>query len=330
MDQDTRMIVKSGGGLPRAVDITALAFNLYFAFFSFLNAGRLRVSIFGVALDREISMGALFLAFIVLQWAIVRFLGPAPRFLPRFIRFAYPQIFLLPWFTESIVLSQLIFAGKSHDAVFAKLDGLIFGFQPAMEFHKAFGGRGWTELFFFGYFTYYFLIILPSWILFAQGREGEASRTLFITLAAFALLQSFYVFFPVQGPKYFFPELRAAWYGNFKGYVFTKVMKRTFDGMNLGGAAFPSSHVAVSLVSLILDAKYLRKLLPAAIPLTLLLFFSTVFIYAHYAVDVFAGIAAGAILFPALAYGYPMIDNAAEKLGALAVKAGILKGARRS
>jgi membrane-associated phospholipid phosphatase len=329
MGLTTKAIGKDDKPRFKAMDLLSAAFNLYFALLSFLNAGKRGVALGGLQADREMAMGILFLVFIALQWAIVRYAGRARSFIPRFIRFAYPQAFLLPWFTESIVLSQLIFAGKSHDAVFAFLDGLLFGFQPAVEFHKALGGRLWTELFFFGYFTYYFLIILPAWILFARGRGGDAERTLFITVAAFAVLQAFYVFFPVQGPKYFFPELRAAWYGNFKGYFFTRIMKGTFDGMNLGGAAFPSSHVAVSLVSLILVARHQRKLLAAVIPLTILLFFSTVYIYAHYAVDVFAGIAAGAMLFPLLAHAYPKIDGIAEKLAFRAVKAGFLKGEQR-
>jgi membrane-associated phospholipid phosphatase len=74
-------------------------------------------------------------------------------------------------------------------------------------------------------------------------------------------------------------------------------MKGLFNNTNLGGAAFPSSHVALALIAFILNWKYNRYLIPLYMPLTILLFVSTVYLYAHYFVDIPAGIVTGIGLY---------------------------------
>jgi len=55
-------------------------------------------------------------------------------------------------------------------------------------------------------------------------------------------------------------------------------------------AAFPSSHVGIVLILLYLANKFTPKLLKWLIPISILLILSTVYIKAHYVVDVIAGI----------------------------------------
>lgn len=296
-------------------DLAAIAINAFFAVASFANIGKSRIAFPGGNIDREALMGAIFLAFVPAQIALIHFLNPLRNRLVRFVRLFHSQALMPLWFTESIVLSQLFSGGASLDRIFADADFFLFGFQPSIEFHRALHGPYWTELFFFGYFTYYFLITAGWWMLFLRGKDDEAANCLFVVTASFGALFLWYSFFPVMGPKYHFRELRAAWYGNFKGYLFTALLKRVFDAANLGGAAFPSSHVAISLISLILNAKLNRRLLPLLIPLTGLLFLSTVYLYAHYAVDVFAGVAFGIALYPAFALPRSAYEKAADGIG---------------
>ena len=109
--------------------------------------------------------------------------------------------------------------------------------------------------------------------------------------ASFALLYVWYAFFPVHGPKYFIADLRARWYEDLDGYLFGWFMRLIFNEANLAGAAVPSSHVAVSCIALILNARYQPRTLWWMIPLTLLLWISTTYLYAHYAVDALFGLA---------------------------------------
>ena len=63
-------------------------------------------------------------------------------------------------------------------------------------------------------------------------------------------------------------------------------------------AAFPSSHVGVSTIVMLLAWKTgSRRLLYCLLPLYVLLCFSTVYIQAHYAIDVIGGWVSGAVLF---------------------------------
>ena len=63
-------------------------------------------------------------------------------------------------------------------------------------------------------------------------------------------------------------------------------------------AAFPSSHVGISTVCMLLawHARS-RKLLLLLLPFYVLLFFSTVYIQAHYAIDAIAGVLTGVLFY---------------------------------
>jgi membrane-associated phospholipid phosphatase len=55
--------------------------------------------------------------------------------------------------------------------------------------------------------------------------------------------------------------------------------------------------VALAIISIVLNWRYNRFVVPIYLPLTLLLFVSTIYLYAHYFVDIPAGVVAGIILW---------------------------------
>lgn len=280
------------------IEVLALVLNLVFAVGCFLNLGEVRRNLLGVSVDRELAMGLFFLLLTPATLLVVRLLNPGRSRLARFLRLCYLQILYAVYFTECIWLSQVMFDGAFLDPFFARLDQRLFGFQPAVEFSRAFRHlRPVNELFFFGYFFYYALVTSGVWVLFARRRLRDAEHVLFVISAAFFVMYVWFALFPVQGPKYFLPELRAVWYSEFRGYLFTNLMRGIFDRTNLAGAAFPSSHVAIGVVSLLLNWKHNRALVPLYLPMTLLLMGSTVYLYAHYFVDVPAGVVTGIGLY---------------------------------
>ncbi len=280
------------------LEVLAFALNLFFAVCSLANIGKVRLELPGFSVDRELVMGLAFVALTPVMLLLVRFLNPRSGMVPRFVRLCYIQLLYLLYFGESIWLSQLLYGGTSLDTFFAGLDQRLFGFQPAIEFSRLLERYPLVnELFFFSYFFYYALVTTGVWVLFFRRRFREAEGFLFTVSAVFFVLYVWFTLFPVKGPKYHFPELYTVWYGNFRGYLFTGLMKGAFNRLNLAGAAFPSSHVAVSLVALLLNWKHNRFLVPLYLPLTLLLFASTVYLYAHYFVDLPAGLLAGLGLY---------------------------------
>lgn len=280
------------------VELFAVFLNLIFCVCSLANIGKIEMSLFGAAVDRELFMGIVFFLITPLMLLFIRLTNPARNLVVQFFRLCYIQAIYIVYFTESIWLSQLTFNGASFDWIFASIDFHIFGYQPAIEFPRYFQKyRMINEMFFFSYFFYYGLVTTGVWILFIRKRYDEAIRTLFIISVSFFIMYVWFIFFPVKGPKYYFIELNRMWYANFRGFLFTKVMKGLFDNTNLGGAAFPSSHVAMALIAFILNWRYNRYLVPVYLPLTILLFISTVYLYAHYFIDIPAGIVTGILLY---------------------------------
>lgn len=280
------------------VELFAVFLNLIFCICSLVNIGKIDMNLFGAAIDRELFMGIVFFLVTPLMLLFIRLTNPARNRVVQFFRLCYIQAIYIIYFTESIWLSQLMFNGASFDWIFANIDFRIFGYQPAIEFPRYFQQyRIINEMFFFSYFFYYGLVTIGVWILFIRKRYEESIRTLFIISVSYFIMYVWFIFFPVTGPKYYFVELNQMWYTNFHGFFFTKVMKGLFNNTNLGGAAFPSSHVAMALIAFILNWRYNRYLVPVYLPLTILMLISTVYLYAHYFIDIPAGIVAGILLY---------------------------------
>lgn len=287
-----------------ASDLLTLALCLFFSLCSLLNTGKLRLIRTwtpATGWDREIFYGLLFLALAGLLLLFYKLTNQASNWVLRFLRIFYVQLLYILFFSECIILSQLFFGFRSLDPFFFRIEQILFQSQPAERFYLFLPqNRLVTELFFFSYFFYYALICVGLWLLFVKGERDKAAYGLAFITCGFYLFYVFYIFFPVQGPKYYIPELHALWYENFHGYLFTRILKGMFRNMNLAGAAFPSSHVAMSLIALILNWRFNRWLAVGLLPLTLMLMASTVYIYAHYLVDVLAGIFVGIMLYNVL------------------------------
>jgi len=279
-------------------DILSLTFALLFAFFSLLNLGKVEIDVAGITLDRELFIAFIFVIIIFSLLALFKTTNHCKNRIIRFIRLFYPQLLYIFFFSEAILLSQLFYNNYSFDWFFSQIDLMLFGSQPSITFHQLIPNtRLITELVFFSYFFFFPLICSGWWLLYLQGRMREAVRAFSITTISFYILFLVFIFFPVKGPKYFFPYLNNIWYNNFEGFFFTSFMRNLFNHMNLAGAAFPSSHVALSLVGILLNRRYNWPLALVFIAPTILLFFSTVFIYAHYVVDVIGGIISGILLY---------------------------------
>ncbi|HET7839603.1 MAG TPA: phosphatase PAP2 family protein, partial [Rectinemataceae bacterium] len=236
--------------------------------------------------------------------------------LANFLRTFYPLLLVFLFFQEAILLSVQLFGGRAHDAAFAAFDRALFGFQPSREFHKAFDAWPWAnELMFGSYFLYYVLIGLTPLIAWALGKREEARRQIFVLSSMMALVFGFYVFFRVEGPKYWFADLRALGYSHFRGGFFTAFFQRVFTTTNLYGAAFPSTHVCFTVAMAMYARRIDRRLsLPYAIAV-LLVSLSTVYLYAHYVADVLGGLVAALVLVPLLSRTYPGARELCSRLG---------------
>ena len=158
----------------------------------------------------------------------------------------------------------------------------------------------------------------------------SVERCSFVIMAAFFIHYIIYIFLPVAGPQFYFPVIgdEAASCGVYenignyfnlhpgisiaqegKGIFFTELVNIAQRAGERPTAAFPSSHIGVSLVMIILAFKANRKLFAALLPVFVLLCCATVYIKAHYLVDAIAGLLSGLLSYCIASRIYKSLSN---------------------
>lgn len=230
-----------------------------------------------------------------------------------FLRYLFPLSLLGYWYPDTYEFCQLF---PNLDYVFAAADYSLFGCQPSLTFSQWLPQKVWSELFHMGYFSYYLLIVMTVLTpLFTD--KKQFSRTAFVVLASFFLYYLIYLFLPVAGPQYYFhavgtdviqsghfPQL-----GDYFRYhtelapspgpegFFRELVEATQKSGERPTAAFPSSHVGASTVLMLLLWRLRRPMFCLALPFYFFLCCATVYIQAHYLVDVFGGLVTAVIFF---------------------------------
>jgi len=221
-----------------------------------------------------------------------------------------PLFVLLIWWYPDVHNFCVLFPYQDH--VFAAIDQMLFGCQPALEFDQHFSSAFWSELFNMGYYVYYYLMFSVV-IFYLICRTDEYDKAVFIFLGSFFLFYLVYDFLPVAGPQYYFCALQNI-YGNagwgdgfpalgdyFKDHfdMIVPEIKGVFGQLVIGAqeigerpaAAYPSSHVGMSTVCMLLAWRTGNKwLLWILFPFYVLLCCGTVYIKAHYLIDSISGL----------------------------------------
>lgn len=194
-------------------------------------------------------------------------------------------------YNETAVYNTLIFS--KIDAQLAAIDQGIFGFQPAIEFSKAFSGCFWNELFFFGYFSYYLMPLIVLYLLWRH-QKHKIEEFGFVVIGSFFIYYVLFILFPAAGPQFYYPSPQnsVASCG-----VFGHIMQWIQGLGESPTGAFPSSHVGVSCVIIIWLLFNYKKYIKYFLPVVVLLIFSTIYIKAHYAIDSFTGILTAPVVY---------------------------------
>jgi len=226
-----------------------------------------------------------------------------------FLRHFYPVLLYTGFYRETGMLNQMVFTGYFDTELF-QLEQRLFGFQPSLRFMLALPQRAVAELFYFSYFSYYLMIAGIGVALFSRNRRHFYHYVSVVSFVFYACYLT-YIFVPVIGPRIgqrdmvpiqLPPEVPAQseWIvpASVEGSVFFRLMAFIYEHFETPGAAMPSSHVAIALVTVYFSFRYLRKIRWPHLVLALLLCCSTVYARYHYVVDVFAGAITTAALLP--------------------------------
>ena len=257
-------------------------------------------------------LGRFFIAFAT--FAVIYVYTKFPSMATRLLRVVSQMALLSYWYPDTFEFNR-IFPNLDH--LFATLESDLFSCQPALLFDQVCSGLFWREAFNMGYWLYYPMIALVSFYYFFC-RPKEAERCTFVIMASFFLYYIIYIFLPVAGPQFYFPvigeEIAAAGpypelgdYFNLhpeitiaqegKGGLFTELVGMAQGAGERPTAAFPSSHIGVTTILVMLAYRAKKWLFAVMFPVYVLLCCATVYIKAHYLVDAIAGLVTGVLVY---------------------------------
>jgi len=289
------------------VDVTRYTFIDYATQTYLVLVGLIILFLHGDHLDRWYYLFGANVARIAGVHLLIRLYASHPDNRPlTFLRFLYPLMLITTLYRETGLVNQFI-TGAFHDPAFIALEEWMFGYQPVVRFMETFSARFVAEVLYFAYFSYYLLVSLVGLSLYFTNRRQVFHYVSVVTFVFYVCFFTFIVF-PVLGPTaillngyetqlgltYPVPavptSVATAW--------FYKLMTVIHGKYQVIGAAFPSSHVAVSVTAAYFAWLYLRRIRFLIAIDVFLLALATVYCRYHYAVDAIGGVLAAAILIP--------------------------------
>lgn len=203
----------------------------------------------------------------------------------------YPVLLIPALYLELAILNRAVHGGTYFDGTVQAWEQALFGGQPSRDLAAAAPFPWLSELLHFGYLSYYLIIYVPPLLLYLGGRVPAFRRAVFTLLLAFFVHYLFFVYFPVQGPRYLF----AAPGGELAEGALYQLTHRLLEAGSSQGAAFPSSHVGVAVAQTLTMLRFERRLVPWLAPLTLLLALGAIYGGFHYAIDAVCGALLGGL-----------------------------------
>lgn len=285
------------------VVLAYMLFTLLFVLFAYTKLANPQAMIW----DR-VRVGIVTLA----VWAVYELI---PCRLTRLLRVIVQLVLLAWWYPDTYELNRIL---PNLDHHFAALEQAVFGCQPALLFSQNFPQIWVSELMDMGYASYYpIIVVVMLYFFFCNYKQFE--RAAFILLGSFFAYYVIFDLVPVVGPTFYYKavgvdNIVAGVFPNVGDYfnthqdclpspgyrdgIFYNLVEMAKATGERPTAAFPSSHVGVAtLCMLLLGFGGSRKLLIVLVPFYIFLCMATVYIQAHYALDAVAGLITGVAFF---------------------------------
>lgn len=228
----------------------------------------------------------------------------------------FAQMGLLAWwYPDTYELNRVL---PNLDHVFASCEQALFGMQPSLVFSKALSSPIFSELIDLGYASFYPMIALTAFFYFAW-RQKEFQRCTWVIIASFFAYYVIYDLLPVVGPTFYFKAIGLEnvakgifpsvndYFNHHQGCLVSPgyqegLFYHLVEDAKAAGerptAAFPSSHVGIATVCMLLIGHTRnRRLLWLLVPFYAFLCLATVYIQAHYVIDAIAGFVSGVAFY---------------------------------
>ncbi|MBQ8673863.1 MAG: phosphatase PAP2 family protein [Bacteroides sp.] len=265
-------------------------------------------------MDHPVRMLADRLSIATMTFLLMYLYRLAPCKFAAFIRIAVQMSLLSYWYPDTFEFNR-VFPNLDH--LFAAAEQWCFGGQPAVNFCLSYPQLWVSELFNMGYFFYYPMILLVV-VWYFLFRFDLFEKVSFVIVTAFFIYYLIYIFVPVAGPQFYFPaigdecvargvfpaigdyfhhnQVLLPGQGCQEGFFYSLV-----EGSQQVGerptAAFPSSHVGMSTMLMIMAWRGSKLLFFFLAPFYLLLCGATVYIQAHYVIDAIVGFVSAFALY---------------------------------
>ena len=228
---------------------------------------------------------AIALAIVALAVAAARL--PSSRLL-QFARHWYPLPLYISLFEELNSLVHAIFPGWL-DGWFVAFDHALTGVHPSVWLAQ-FASPSLNDFMQFTYMTYFLnLIMLPA-LLYAKDDRRAFWAVMVSTAMAHYTVYFIAVLLPVESPYYSLAALDSV---RLTGGLSTHLIGLIERFGRVHGAAFPSAHVAGSMVAILASWRYRRWLFWVCLPFFMCMCVATVYGRYHYVADVLAGLLTG-------------------------------------
>jgi membrane-associated phospholipid phosphatase len=223
---------------------------------------------------------------------LVRAEGISESALVHFARHWYPLPLYIFFFEELQSLVHAIFP-VWFDARLIAFDHALFGVHPSVWLAQ-FANPALNDFMQFSYMTYFlYLVILPT-LLYANREYASFWTVMVSTALAHYSVYVISVLLPIESPYYSLASLNKA---ELSGGYCTALIGLVERFGRVHGAAFPSAHVAGSIVAILASWRYRRWLFWLCLPFFASMCIATVYGRYHYAADVFAGLIVGTLAF---------------------------------
>lgn len=261
------------------------------------------------------------LGIVVLTFVLIYLYQSFPCRLTAFVRMVFQMSLLAYWYPDTYEFNRLF---SNLDHWFAHAEQLLFGCQPAVEFCKHCPSIWFSEPFNMGYFFYYPMMLIVV-VYYFLNRFEWFEKICFVLITSFFIYYLFYILVPVAGPQFYFPAIgmdkvnagvfpAIGDYFNHNSYLipgpgydqgfFFRLVEASQEVGERPTAAFPSSHVGISTITMIMAWRVNRKLAYVLMPFYLLLCGATVYIQAHYLIDALAGFVSAFFVYMLATYLY--------------------------
>lgn len=254
------------------------------------------------------------LAIVVVTLALVVVYHKYPCKVTAFLRVGFQLALLSYWYPDTFEFNRLL---PNLDHLFADAEQAIFNAQPAYWFHRCYPQMWISEPLNMGYVAYFPLIaVITCWYFVKHFDLFE--KIGFVLTASFFIYYIIYMALPVAGPQFYFPAIGeenvlAGIFPAMGDYFnlhpelmpyteqgqgfFYHLLELSHEAGERPTAAFPSSHVGISTIIMLMGWRSSKKLTLWMLPFYILLCISTVYIQAHYLIDIFAGWISGYLLY---------------------------------